>query len=199
MRKINFHKLLMPSVLDGSKWMTRRVAYNGDVTNPNSGFYTDGKDKGKLALCDGEHIVAKSRYAVGEVVAIAQPYKDIIRAGVDISEAEVRQLKNMPGWINKLFVRADLMPSRIQFTDIKVERLQDISFSDCLKEGVEECRISGYENGHYQHFFRTPNVSLYEFDNPFTAFQSILWHCCKPKTLWDDNPWVFCYQYKRVK
>ena len=37
-----------------------------------------------------------------------------------------------------MFVKADLMPRHIEFTDRKVERLQDISDEDCLKEGIYE-------------------------------------------------------------
>ena len=35
-----------------------------------------------------------------------------------------------------MFVKADLMPHHIKITGIKVERLQDISDEDCLKEGI---------------------------------------------------------------
>lgn len=40
------------------------------------------------------------------------------------------------GWTNKMFVRANLMKRHIRITDVKVERLRDISEEDCLKEGI---------------------------------------------------------------
>lgn len=40
----------------------------------------------------------------------------------------------MDGWDNKMFVRAEHMPHRIRITDIRVERLQDISDEDCLRK-----------------------------------------------------------------
>lgn len=182
MQKIYFHKLLMPSVLDGSKSMTRRVAYNGEIANPNSGFITEGKDKGKLVLCDGEHIVAKSRYAVGEVVAIAQSYKSL---GYDIAA-----LGAHAGWNNKLYVCADLMPSRILFTGIKVERLQDISDEDCIKEGVYTQDVWSDID------YCFGNIC---FENAKEAFRYLLSECCKPKSLWEDNPWVLAYSFELVK
>lgn len=185
MKKINFHRLLMPSVLDGTKTMTRRVIPQSTLDE-----YSDYLTTCMLAGVKPTKVIEKSRYKVGEVVAIAQPYKDIIRAGVDISEADVRQLKNMPGWNNKLFVRADLMPSRIQFTDIKVERLQDISDEDCIKEGV-----------YTQDIWFDIDYCFGDicFETAQEAFRYILSECCTPQTLWEDNPLVFCYQYKRVK
>ena len=69
---------LTEAVLDGRKTQTRRIAYKEPFKyNCNCGFYTEGKDKGKLAINDGNEIVAKSTYKIGEVVAVAQRYSDI--------------------------------------------------------------------------------------------------------------------------
>ena len=40
------------------------------------------------------------------------------------------------GWSNTMFTKADLMPHHIRITDIKIERLQNISDEDCFKEGI---------------------------------------------------------------
>lgn len=101
------------------------------------------------------------QYKVGEVVAIAQSYKSInefyeiaykrhnsfhgqIVTNYDIPFKEIvkwfelrESLKYTAGWTNKMFVKADLMISHIRITDIKVERLQNISDEDCMREGVE--------------------------------------------------------------
>lgn len=193
----------MPSVLDGRKTMTRRAEPCLSKFNDSySRHWVNGRfviiPTGEIRLFDIEgkliEIVCKSRYKVGEVVAITQPYKDIIRAGVDMSEAEVRLLKDMPGWNNKLFVRADLMPHQIRITDIKVERMQDISDEDCIKEGVLY-----NESALYKYAFSSRELGWFGFTTPQDAFQCILKKCCKPKTLWDDNPWVFAYSYELVK
>lgn len=127
-------------------------------------------------------VIEKSRYKVGEVVAIAQSYKSL---GYDIAA-----LGAHAGWNNKLYVSADFMPNRIQFTDIKVERLQDISDEDCVKEGVYTQDI--WSNLDYCF----GNIC---FETAQEAFRFMLSECCIPKALWDDNPWVFVYSYKRIK
>lgn len=59
MQKIMFNEPygLQQAVFDRLKLMTRREPYFGKISKPNSGFYAEGKDKGRLALCDGERIV----------------------------------------------------------------------------------------------------------------------------------------------
>lgn len=132
---------LTQAVLDGRKTQTRRIAYQEPFKYYcNSGFYTEGKDKGKLAINDGNEIVAKSTYKIGEVVAIAQRYihlalnEEFYRL-CGIHGMPLECIKYEKGCYNKMFVKADLMPHRIRITNIRVERLQDISTEDCMKEG----------------------------------------------------------------
>lgn len=96
---------------------------------------------------------AISAYHIGEEVAVAQSYKDVVRIAnedqyvwqflvekglLQRDGAVNTELCTGAGWTNKMFVRADFMPLRIRITGIRMERLQDISNEDCLAEGVEE-------------------------------------------------------------
>lgn len=180
MQKINFHRLLMPSVLDGTKTMTRR-------TIPQKAL---DEYENACAICRGcggpmpdptKFFLDFSRYKVGEVVAIAQSYKSL----------GLEDLKTFAGWSNKLYVSANLMPHQIRITGIKVERLQDISYESVLKEGIDfEAVWFGEVEYTFDEFY---------FDSALEAFRFMLSKCCKPKTLWEDNPWVFAYSYERVK
>lgn len=77
-----------------------------------------------------------SPYKVGEVVAIAQSYKDL---GYDAEEplqedvGYYPHIKNAAGWNNKMFVRSEACKHHIRITNVKIERLQDISDEDCVK------------------------------------------------------------------
>ena len=55
-------------------------------------------------------------------------------------------LKYHKGWNNKMFVISGLMPHQIRITDIKVERLQDITNVDCMREGVTKARFNDFPN-----------------------------------------------------
>lgn len=191
MKKIMFNDQygLTEAVLYGRKTQTRRIAYEKPFKHIRScGFIMEGKDKGKLSINDGNEIVAKSTYKIGEVVAIAQRYNDIPftneMAGLSI------------GWLNKMFVKSSLMPHQIKITNIRCERLQDISTDDCMKEGIYCSHIEGIDDA-------------YSYDATNDRFKPKRWYrttieaykmlSCKLHLHWDSNPLVFVYDFKLVK
>ena len=121
MKKIMFNDkfLLTQAVLDGWKTMTRRVL------------------KDNAPLGDWEETAKHFQYKIGEVVAIAQRYKDVFPDADFEMADECTFLTESRGWNNKLFVRAEKMPHHIEITDVRVERLQEISDEDCIREGAE--------------------------------------------------------------
>ena len=193
MKKIMFNDQygLTEAVLDGRKTQTRRIAYEKPFKHIRScGFCTEGKDKGKLAINDGNEIVAKSTYKIGEIVAVAQRYKDIpfnneIFKGAGLSI----------GWGNKMFVKSDLMPHQIKITNIRCERLQDISTDDCMKEGIYCSMV--WSHGSYS--YDTTNDSKRKkwwYRTPIEAYKML---SCKLHLHWDSNPLVFVYDFILVK
>lgn len=188
---------LTQAVLAGRKTITRRVATTQKIECPNIGWGIEGKERGKRVLCSCSEILAMSRYAKGEIVAIAQAYKDIPW----FSERE-EYCRNMPeytaGWTNKMFVAAKYMPHHIFITEIKVERLQDISNGDCLKEGIDcvyeypiaassELIPNGYGVKKIRRLGSTPR----------TAFAAMI-DKISGKGTWASNPWCFCYTFELI-
>lgn len=176
MKKIMFNDkfLLTKAVLNGTKTMTRRVI------------------KKEIPIGNWQETEKTLRYKVGEVVAIAQCYLDIKKPQFDKFGHDVA------GNTNKMFVRADLMPHHIKITDVKVERLQDITNEDCLKEGVmhfipaddEECTEEGYG-------YLTSNGGCFIFDTPREAYAELINKICGKGT-WERNQLVEAYTFTRV-
>lgn len=146
----------------------------------------------------GENLIpVKPRYNVGEVVAIAQAYKDIL----DTLPEPYRRKSD--GWIsteisesigfrNKLYVKPILMPLQIKILGVRAERLQDISNEDCIKEGIEEERNWG--NG--TEWFTYCN-GTHSFDTPREAYKALI-NSIDGKDTWDNNPWVWVYDYELI-
>lgn len=193
MKKIMFNDQygLTEAVLDGRKTQTRRIAYEKHFKHIRScGFCTEGKDKGKLAINDGNEIVAKSTYKIGEVVAVAQRYCDIPFAN-DIF------IRAVPiGWSNKMFVKSSLMPHQIKITNIRCERLQDISTDDCMKEGIYCSHIEGIDDAYSYDATNDRFKPKRWYRTPIEAYKML---SCKLHLHWDSNPLVFVYDFKLVK
>ena len=192
---------LTQAVLDCRKTMTRRepIFFDG---NTFQGIFDN-----RIHLYEEstEKLLHKSYYSVGEVVAIAQSYKDIFNEAdkgdywADCYEA-FRQFNTTEskGYSNKMFVRADLMPHHIRITDIKVERLQDCSDNDILKEGVFQ--ISAPIYSHYNgigYTFKgwTERGVECSSDTPKGAFKALIDKTCGRGTF-ESNPYVFAYSFK---
>lgn len=201
---------LTQAVLDGRKTMTRRIIeidecvrfpiirfrplekWEKKVVNPNYVF------NGHVYAVYNElnllyHLV-KPRYKIGEVVAIAQSYKD---AGYDTHDTfgECRSIGSYPGWKNKRFVKAEYMPRHISITNIKIERLQDISDEDCLKEGIYE--DSGDDEFPPSIFYEFEGNKDNGFDTPREAFAALI-DKISGRGTWNNNLYTFAYEFELI-
>ena len=213
MKKIMFNDKygLTQAVLEGRKTQTRRLikcrkTFKGEWV---AGFniHIRPSDKKVVGLpCmydadesefDGGEILPK--YNVREVVAVAQSYRDcggINEEGVPMWEIISQKVGSTnAGWNNKMFVVSSLMPHLIRITDVRVERLQDISDEDCIKEGV---RKVVNENGIYVQYYVGKGDNACSFENPREAFAHLINKVSK-RDVWSENPYVFVYDFELVK
>lgn len=197
MKKIMFNDQygLTQAVLEGRKTQTRRIAYQEPFKfYCNCGFCTEGKDKGKLFINDGNEIVAKSHYKIGEVVAVAQSYSHIPCA--EETEETFNEEVASAGLGNKMFVKASLMPHQIKITNIRCERLQDISTDDCMKEGIICSHIDGINDAFSYDATNDSKRKKWWYDSPNVAYWML---CNKLHLIWDFNTLVFVYDFELVK
>ena len=186
MKKIMFNDKyhLTEAVLEGRKTQTRRVVPLSVIE--------------KYSMLEDPTIIDDARYDVGEVVAVAQSYRDCGGLNKDGSSRWdlIAQAvgANCAGWTNKMFVKSELMPNQIRITNVRVERLKDISDDDCLKEGVMKFNTLSTANGN-AYTFDGVNES---WRTPREAFASLIDKVSKKGT-WEENPYVFVYDFELVK
>lgn len=174
MKKIMFSDkyLLTQAVLNGSKTMTRRVL------------------RDNVPLGNWEETAKHLPYKVGEIVAIAQSYKEVY-PNADFEMVGDGFMTESAGWSNKMFVRAELMLRHIRFTDVKAERLQDISDEDVLREGVWQMGELFYVN---KAVGESPEVA-------FPTAREAFWYLIdkiSSKGTWESNPFVVAYSFELV-
>jgi hypothetical protein len=216
MQKIGFcdKYSLTQAVLNSTKTMTRRLekgletfefdyevhfVHSMEIINQ----YWDEEKNSLVIITPQGKMKVPTRYKLGEVVAVAQSYKDVwdiqpallLRVGVQVGD-----LMKSKAWTNKLFVTPKAMPHQIQITGIKIEHIQDITDEDCLKEGILKKSDFPYKKALPYYF----EGGKHEWDNSFRtprqAFASLI---DRPgvgrKGLWEFNPWVVVYEFKLIK
>ena len=198
MKKIMFNDRygLTQAVIEGRKTMTRRIVPTKTRLRRALAVIHDEPHGSEQ-----EEYLKSAYYKVGEIEAVAQNYDNAFSSirGIPVYGAD-----RSPGWGNKMFVRADLMPHQIRITGIKCERLQDISDEDCLKEGifVNEYFGNGKKCHHYgfDGFFNGTEGWFARgwFDTPREAFAELIDKVCRKGT-WASNPWTMVYEFELVK
>ena len=192
MKKIMFNDKfgLTQAVLECRKTQTRRtipthiearLRYSRDVLA--SADWT----KERIYSALSKYGETMSPYKTGDIVAIAQSYKDC--------GAEAFYWKKTPGWTNKMFVKANLMPHHIKIERVRVERLQDISEEDCLKEGIYEDGGNDSFIPHY--FYDYYNSNSDGFKTPQLAYAHLIGKIGGNGT-WAANPLVFAYDFALI-
>lgn len=205
MQKIMFSDKyrLTKAVLEGHKTQTRRIITTNLYNRVDWKAFEEGNYD--CMITDFASTVTDIRdyaaYKIGEEVAIAQSYNDCLSDSwithiheVDPDISYDRDLVLSPGASNKMFVRADLMPHRIKITDIRVERLQDISDEDCMKEGIMKYSYYGFLAGN----IRNKKGTYIGWKTPKEAFAYLIDKTCGKGT-WNQNPYVFVYEFELIK
>lgn len=203
MRKIMFNDRygLTQAVIEGRKTMTRRMI-SGSPLLPADHIEEVRYFAGFIQIVanDGETLLeVKSRYKVGEVVAVAQSYRDVCAGGFEPDATILRlfEEQRIAGWTNKMFTKAELMPYQIRITGIKCERLQDISDEDCFREGISESWYESTDTTTYGYADEKKGTAV-EFDTPRKAFATLI-DKVSGKRMWKSNPWVVVYEFELVK
>lgn len=206
---------LTQAVLEGWKTMTRRIVTDKKlhywkcscpdmviVRVPESqklktdddNTYFGIKDKiSSEYYCD----TITSPYKAGEVIAIAQSYLDLSLAEVSQwkSNGNKTTINSLAGWTNKLFVKSELMPHHIRITNIKIEKLQDISNKDCLKEGIYKGQCGSADTHFMDVYYYKGDIQPY--CTPREAFAALI-DKVSGKGTWESNPYVFVYEFELV-
>lgn len=118
-----------------------------------------------------------------------------------------RSPMHLPQWVARFW---------LEITEVRCERLNDISEEDAIAEGAacSRCRGRGWYLGRFADNHATPcqdclNAARekgtfippgqYAKQNIIRTFQDLWDSIAKPQHNWAANPWVFVYKFKRVE
>lgn len=135
-------------------------------------------------------VFIKPRYNVGDILYLKEPYYILESGQIEYRYEPTFFLEGcvMPKWQwkNKLFMPASAARHFIKITAVRAERLQDISNEDCIKEGIV------FDGSVYSNGF--DNIKYLE---PRAAYKALI-NSIDGKDTWDNNPWVWVYDYELI-
>lgn len=141
----------------------------------------------------------KPRYKKGELLYLKEPYLDDLsmkKTFYKYRKSDLNELmKEYPEmnpdargfWRNKLFMPQSEARYFIKITDVRVERLQEITEEDCIKEGIE---MNNHPHGGWYWM-----EGYYSTDDPILAYERLI-DKINGKGTWESNPFVFVYDYE---
>ncbi len=212
-RPIPFSAPMVRTLLAGTKTQTRRIIKDLDHAeqvklriDSHGGLFTyigdlgDGHDDEPdmwMPVADGfDHVYGcpygrpGARLWVREAIALnySGHGKHGYRADWTSTAADVC---SEPKWTPSIHMPRSASRITLEITDVRVQRLQDISDYDVANEGITE--RGGWWEGATHSVKGTPKV----FNRPVDAFHD-LWDSINGPGAWDLNPWVWALTFKRV-
>ena len=188
MKPILFNTEMVKAILDGRKTQTRRVIplKNNDLIF--TGFVVSSTAKNREGYCafgknkEQDLEFAKPHYKVGDILYVKEKCVDEYPNGFcfkeDYEEEEWNDKYLIKQYCNKLNARIFL-----KVTNVRVERLQDISVRDIEKETGWRREIYSYSNK----------------NKAFLRDYCDFWNStAKDGYKWEDNPYVFVYEFERI-
>lgn len=135
---------------------------------------------------NGESVITPSTYEVGDELVLIQPYKDV-------PELAGKGLETEQGWKNKMFAKIENLPYKVRITNVRLERLHDISNEDALAEGVKTYHCDGMPNV----YSFEGNKKLQMYATPREAFQ-VMCDGIFGLGVWRRNPDVYVYDFEVI-
>jgi hypothetical protein len=196
-RPILFKSEMVKAILSGEKTQTRRLlkcrGFNEDACTYSKN-HANGTFNAAFSNSATVHSVFVCPYGKpGDRLWVKETYFDYTGTGVDLSDGAYgyRADKDQDGeqtfknfgfkWKPSIFMPRSASRIELEITNVRIERLNDISHADAIAEGV-----SG-------------DAPLR--DVPMTVPQlcyAALWESINGKGSWDGNPWVWVIDFKRA-
>lgn len=212
MKGICFIEPLFHKVVKGEKTQTRRMIVSRTgyfQVESRNGVIFDIWQTDDNEWCGDNLVPVNPKYKVGEKVYLKEPHilyqedyqeSRLSQSGIQYaykfgSNLSIEEItgKSDSKWNNKLFMPESAARYFIEITAVRAERLQDITEADCIKEGIDRIDFPaihfGIEEGEYFNWLG---------NTPQEAYASLI-DKINGKGTWEENPFVWVYDFKLVK
>ena len=210
-KPILFSTPMVQAILDGRKTQTRRIIKPQPLKqlfDVNMGYWSEEPS-------DLKQPYIKSKYKVGDILWVRETWqqqyfeqeikkswagkcyvaKDGFRYKADGVELD-KSSKAFGKWKPSIFMPKEACRIFLEVTNVRVERLQEISVMDAINEGIQKTWISDDEKSTmWKNYINNGKGS---YHHPVKSFSS-LWESINGKESWKSNPWVWVYDFERIE
>ncbi|HHQ4661793.1 TPA: hypothetical protein ACSPZY_002222 [Aeromonas veronii] len=201
-RPVIFNGEMVRAILAGRKTQTRRIMKPQPEAMPDKpgeywwpakrfesmlqlSYFNDPVTKELAAdACPfggiGDRLWVKETFAPGLCTKSAIAYRATHKPS-DLDEGWDEQIK----WTPSIYMSRSFSRIKLEITDVRVERLNDINEQDALAEGMDDGTSPAA-------------IAAGWFEKPRRAFRR-LWERIYGQESWDSNPWVWVAEFKQVQ
>lgn len=196
-KPILFNGEMVRAILDGRKACTRRIL-KGAIPFDEKAEYWNVLKKGEWSgpICAKYFMKQGSPYKPGDILYVREtwdwdPDNEVAKSYYYKADGDLRPegYKGM-GWLPSIHMPKEAARIWLKVTDVRVERLQDITAEQILKEGI----------GLTQDMIESVKEMKEHCDIPFAATWN---HTLKKSDLdrygWAANPWVWVIEFERCE
>ena len=182
-RPIIFSTSMVNAILEGRKSQTRRIVKFKYLANNKIGsIHKDGSGPEEtIRLYPGDEGFGCPYGQVGDTLWARETFAEINHPELKYRYKADHLNHKSVSWKPSIFMPKKACRIFLKITDIRVERLQEISEGDAIDEGVNRSNLSG----DWEH---TPSA---EYEK--------LWININSEKSWDENPFVLVITFERTE
>lgn len=205
MKPILFNTEMVKAILDGKKTVMRRVLAEKERLDKKHGLdrepykFRTGEwcvDK-QTDVDDYRTCVLKPRYQPGDVLYVRETWNKVKLESESEWHYEYRASCENPSYFSNGFM-AEWRPSIhmpkeaarifLRVIDVRVERLQDITYEGCKAEGFDGAFFTDDTEG-------LPAIAIRRFSR---SWDSAIKTDDREYVGWEANPWVWVIEFERI-
>ena len=213
-RPILFSAPMVRAILENKKTQTRRIVKlprwrdSFVMLDHGNGWWPYQSDDGETALCDDgcEHPYSSPYGQAGDRLWVRETWMDLAGTGIERITGdrsryayrvdtpagsygdETRKEYGLK-WRPSIFMPRDASRILLEVVSVRIERLQGISESDAVAEGIIQQKTTGW--------FSVPGIN--GAGTTARAAYALLWNSINGAGAWDANPWIWVVEFKQIQ
>ena len=193
-KPILFNTEMVRAILDRRKTCTRRILKHDVETILNSPYHKAHPE------VEDKQIISKlcqPPYQPGDILYVRETWKKAPNGYYYYEDWQRNDIADITKWKPSIHMPKEAARIWLKVTDVRVERLQEITEDGCIAEGIypSNCRGCNATFG----CDICPDEGYNEFDGFMEVWNNTIKKSDIDRCGWDANPWVWVIEFERCE